>query len=90
MEVVIKDFYGDNCSSCKALAPVLDDIKADFGDKITIEKINVMEHPDQAAEYNVMGIPSVFILVDGEQVHFGKGFHPYEMLKGKLDEILEG
>lgn len=90
MEIVIKDFYGDNCSSCKALAPVLDDIKVEFGDKVKIEKINVADDPAQAAEFNVMGIPSVFILVDGKEVHFGKGFHPYELLKGKLDEILEG
>jgi thiol-disulfide isomerase/thioredoxin len=87
MEIVIKDFFADNCSSCKALVPVLDEIKAEFPD-VKVEKINVMDDPDQAADFNVMGVPSVFILVDGKEVHFGKGFHPYELLKGKLEELL--
>jgi thioredoxin-like negative regulator of GroEL len=89
MEIVIKDFYSDNCGACKSLVPVLDQIHEEFTN-VKIEKINVMEDPQQAADFNVMGVPSVFILVDGKEVHFGKGFHPYELLKGKLDEILEG
>ena len=78
-ERVLLDFYGSWCGPCKMIAPVLDKISLE--EDVEILKVNVDELGELASEYEVMGVPSLFYLENGEVKNTGKGFMPEEQLK---------
>ena len=62
------DFWAPWCGPCKAMAPILEEIEKELGDKIKIDKINVDESQDMASSHNVMGIPTYIIVKEGKEV----------------------
>lgn len=65
--VVLVDFYATWCGPCKTVAPILEEI-AKEDRKIKIVKVDVDESEDISADYNVMYIPTLVIIKDGEEV----------------------
>ncbi|MCL4154883.1 UNVERIFIED_CONTAM: hypothetical protein GTU68_005931 [Idotea baltica] len=63
---VLVDFWAPWCGPCKAIAPVLDELASEYGDKIKIVKINVDDNKEAAMRYNVRGIPNLIIFNGGE------------------------
>ncbi|MEP9365903.1 thioredoxin [Xanthobacter sp. VNH20] len=63
---VVVDFWAEWCGPCKLIAPALDEIASEMGDKVKILKMNVDEAPDTATEYGVMSIPTLMIFKGGE------------------------
>jgi thioredoxin 1 len=63
---VIIDLWAPWCGPCKALGPTLENIAAEYGDKIKIVKINVDDNPSIAANYNVMSIPTLLFFKEGK------------------------
>ncbi len=62
---VIVDFYADWCGPCKMQSPIIDSI-AEEQNEIKIGKVNVDENPDLASQYNVMSIPTILVIKNGE------------------------
>jgi thioredoxin 1 len=58
----IIDFYADWCGPCKAMAPVIERLKAEG---IPIEKVNVDENRDLASQYGIRSIPTIILFEDG-------------------------
>ena len=63
---VLVDFWAEWCGPCKMIAPILDEIADEQGDKISIAKVNVDEANEIALRYQVMSIPTLLVFKDGE------------------------
>jgi thioredoxin 1 len=63
---VLVDFWAEWCGPCKALAPVLDEIASEVGEKAELVKVNVDEAGELAQKYGIRGIPTLIFFKDGE------------------------
>ncbi|MBO0817330.1 MAG: thioredoxin [Actinobacteria bacterium] len=65
---VLVDYWAEWCGPCKMVAPVLEAIAEEHGDKLEIVKLNVDENPGVTQKYNIMNIPTLGVFKDGEVV----------------------
>lgn len=65
---VLVDFWAEWCGPCKMLAPILEELKKEMGEKVKIVKINIDENTDTPTKYGVRGIPTLMLFVDGKHV----------------------
>ncbi len=65
---VLIDFFATWCGPCQMLAPILNEVKDYFGDKISIIKIDVDKNQDLAAKFQVRGVPTMMLFRKGSQL----------------------
>ncbi len=86
--VQLVDFWATWCGPCKMIAPVLEELAADYEGKADILKLDVDENPSTAAKYEVMSIPTLIVFKDGQPADKVVGFQPKENLAEVLDKHL--
>jgi thioredoxin 1 len=88
--VMLVDFWATWCGPCKMIAPLIEQLGKDYEGRAIIGKVDVDQQPELAQEYEVMSIPNVVIIKDGEVIDRKVGAMPPDMYIETLDLAIEG
>lgn len=82
---VLVDFWAAWCGPCKMIAPVLDELAGEYGDKVKICKMDVDANKETPAKFNIRGIPTLMIFKGGN----AEGTKVGALSKGQLKEFID-
>ena len=83
---VVIDFHATSCGPCKVLSPILEELNDEI-EGVEFVKLDVDQHPQIAGQNQVMGVPTVVILKDGEVKDRFVGVQPKEVIKEKITSL---
>ena len=84
-KLVLVDFWAPWCGPCRMVAPVLDEIAGEHGDKVTIAKVNTDENQAVASKHGIMSIPTMMLFKNGEKIDQMVGALPKPQIMAKLE-----
>ena len=88
-KLVLVDFWAEWCGPCKQIAPALEDLAVELGDKLQIVKLNIDENPQTPSKYGVRGIPTLMLFKDGKLAASRVGDMPKSKIAEWLNEATE-
>jgi len=86
---VLVDFFADWCGPCRMVAPVIEEMAKNFGEKIVVGKVDVDANPGVAGKYGVMSIPTVILFNQGKEIERQVGFGGKEIYEEMVKKILK-
>ncbi|QFG70042.1 thioredoxin [Ornithinimicrobium pratense] len=84
---VLVDFWAPWCGPCKMIAPVLEELSEEWGDKLKVVKLNTDENPETTQAYGITGIPTMNVYQGGEVVKTLVGALPKKKLAQELEQF---
>ncbi|MCK3657609.1 thiol reductase thioredoxin [Pasteurellaceae bacterium Pebbles2] len=85
---VLLDFWAPWCGPCRMVGPILEDLAAEYGDKVKIVKMNIDDNQNTPAQFGVRGIPTLLLFKEGKVVGTQVGALPKTQLASFVDQAL--
>ena len=85
---VVIDFWAEWCGPCRMIAPVVDELAAEYEGKVLIGKCDVEDNDEIVARYGVRNIPTIVFIKNGQTVDKQVGAVSKEVLKAKIENLL--
>ena len=85
---VLVDFWAEWCGPCKMIGPSLEELAKEYGEKVTIAKVNIDESPAVASRYNVRSIPALMVFKGGQVAASRIGAMPKNKIKEWVDSVI--
>lgn len=85
---VLVDFFAEWCGPCKAMKPVLEEVKVKLGDKARIAQIDVDQHQDLSNRFRIQTVPTFILFINGEAVWRHSGVIPAKELTGVIEQYI--
>ena len=82
------DFYADWCGPCKAIAPTLEELAAEYGDEIYVYKIDTEKERELAMAFGIRSIPTLLFVPMNESPQIAQGALPKQQLKEGIEKVL--
>jgi len=84
---VLIDFFAEWCGPCKAMKPVLENLKSKLGEQIRIIKIDVDKNPDIATQLEIRSVPTLMIFQNGEKIWRKTGTSSVAEMESVISEL---
>lgn len=84
---VLVDFFAEWCGPCKMMAPILQQVKTDLAENITIIKVDVDKNPEAAQNYKIQGVPTLMLFQKGEMKWRQSGVVPANAIKKVVSQL---
>jgi thioredoxin 1 len=85
---VLVDYWAEWCGPCKMIAPILDDVSKEYGERLQVTKMNVDENTQVPAKFGIRGIPTLMLFKDGQLAATKVGALSKAQLTAFLDQHL--
>ena len=88
-KILVIDFWASWCGPCRAIAPIIEELAAEYKGKVAIGKCNVDENRSLTSRFEVQGIPAIYLLKNGKIADEQIGYCSKDVLKAKIDKLLK-